>query len=190
MKTDKTGFTLLELMVVVAILSILAVVAVPSFIKYMRRAKTAEAIDHLEKMHAGSVTYYARGQVLGGSGAATACQFPSSVDITPDVTAAKCCDGPNDADGDSRCDVNLVPWAHSTWNALSFEMRDQHYFGYSYTSAGTLQDATFVARANGDLNCDGELSTFERYGFGNPSATSFECSARTGVALYVLNETE
>ncbi len=187
----RRGFTLIELMIVVAILSVLATVAIPSFIKYMNRARTTEAIDQLEKMHYGSVTYYARGQVIGGSGTATPCQFPATIGMTPDVTGQKCCkNGANDTDGDSRCDVDQMLWTNSTWSALSFEMRDQHYFGYSYSSSGTLIDAVFVARANADLDCDGVMSTFERYGFGNPSATSFECSARAGAAMYFLNEVE
>ena len=184
------GFTLLELMVVVAILSVLASVAIPAFIKYMRRVKTVEAIDELQKLHSGSAAYYARGQVLGGVGAALPCQFTRSIGVTPDMTNKQCCGGALDSDKDNRCDVDSVAWDQQVWESLNFEMRDQHYFGYSYTSSGTLGDSLFVARAQADLDCDGITSTFERYGFGDKDASRRECSAVSGAALYIQNETE
>lgn len=184
------GFTLIELMIVVAILAILAVVAVPAFIKYMRRAKTAEAIDELDRVSKGAQSYYARGLVLAGKGGSLPCQFPSNQGMTPDITSKKCCGGPLDGDADDRCDVDSSAWDSPVWSALSFEMRDQHYFGYSFMSAGTLADARFTARANGDLDCDTVLSTFERYGYGDMDASNRECSARGASAFYINLDTE
>ena len=186
----RRGFTLIELMVVVAILAILAVVAVPSFIKYMRRAKTTEAIDQLDKIHKGAAAYYMRGKVQKASGEPLKCQFPGAQGMTPDVTAGRCCGGAGDVDGDDRCDVAASLWDGDLWSSLSFQMGDQHYFGYSFASGGELVNAKFTARANADLDCDGLLSTFERYGFGAAGSTAGDCEMSQASAYFSHNQTE
>ena len=45
-------------MIVVAIIGILAAVAIPAFSRYVKKSRTTEAFGHLNKMYAGSVTYY------------------------------------------------------------------------------------------------------------------------------------
>jgi prepilin-type N-terminal cleavage/methylation domain-containing protein len=47
----QNGFTLIELMIVIAILSILATVALPSYQAYLYRAKAAEVIVMIGKIH-------------------------------------------------------------------------------------------------------------------------------------------
>jgi len=186
------GFTLIELMIVVAILAILAVVAVPAFVKYMRRAKTTEAIDQLDKIHKGSAYYYSSAHVAFKDGTKIQCQFPSNQGLTPDVTGKNCCDGGSgDTDGDDRCDVDTDQWSTAVWAALSFQMNDQHYFGYSYATNGeSLDKARYTASAHADLDCDGTLSTFERYGYGDEAATRSDCSMKSSAAFYKNLETE
>ena len=187
----KKGFTLIELMIVVAILAILAVVAVPAFIKYMRRAKTTEAIDQLDKIYKSSATYYTTPYVKVGKGTKIECQFPVSQGLTPDVSTNGCCSSTsNDSDKDDRCDVKTTLWSTPSWSALNFQMNDQHYFGYQYDSAGSLAAARFTAQAYADLDCDGELSTFERYGYGDTSASYAECAMSGSSAFYKNQETE
>jgi len=189
--TNSKGFTLIELMIVVAILAILAVVAVPAFIKYMRRAKTTEAIDQLDKIYKSSASYYTAPAVKKGSGEKIPCQFPAAQGLTPDVTGKNCCNnGSGDTDGDDRCDVDTSAWTTDTWSALNFQMNDQHYFGYAYASEETLDKAKFTASAYADLDCDGTLSTFERYGYGDESATRSECSMKGSSAFFKEKETE
>ncbi len=187
---SRKGFTLIELMIVVAILAILAVVAVPAFIVYMRRAKTTEAIDQLDKIYKGAAIYYTTPRI-NQAGQKLECQFPATQGVTP--VQATCCGelGGPDSTGDERCDNTHEYWNEPTWMAVNFRMIDQHYFVYSFwNNDQTLGAAQFTAQANADLDCDGIQSTFQRLGFGDPAATLAECSIQGSSAFYVENETE
>lgn len=105
--------------------------------------------------------------------------------MTPDVTARRCCGGSNDRDEDNRCDVDSAQWTTPTWSALNFEMKGQHYFGYTFSSAGVGQAAIVTATANADLDCDTSLSTFERYGYAAVGAGDLgDCVFQGASALY------
>ncbi len=184
----RRGFTLIELMIVVAMISILAVVAVPQYSKYMRSAKSAEAIMMLDLIKKGAAAYYAVPRVSDGDGTKLPCQFPASVGFTPN--GVSCCDLQNDADNDERCDSRPKVWHGATWSALHFRITDQHYFQYEFTSAGSLSTAIFTASAYGDLDCDGQHSTFQMVVRGDPKATYAECDSVTTAGIFRDNETE
>ncbi len=190
LKRTAKGFTLIELMIVVAILAILSVVAVPAFIKYMRKAKTSEAIDMLDKIYKGGADYYSTPRVSENLGSKLDCQFPSTQGITP--VEGNCCEsGGIDSNNDDRCDANPEVWSEATWSALKFQITEEHYFVYSfYNNDETESAAQFTANAHADLDCDGTFSTFQRYGKGDPSATNGECSIVSAAALFSQNETE
>lgn len=194
MKKALKGFTLIELMIVVAILAILSVVAVPAFINYMRKAKTSEAIDSMDKIAKGSADYIQTPRVDPTDDyKKMACQFPETQAETP--VEAGCCED-LDTDGDDRCDGNPADWTTPTWSALKFQLDGQHYFWYSYDAGGTGLDSTYVARANADLDCDDIYSTFRRYGkavatnSSQTGSTATECSYSAASDINMENETE
>jgi len=154
-----SGFTLIELMVVVAIIGILAAVAVPAFMKNARKAKTSEAIVMIEKMYVSSRSYIMEDAVARGSTTPLPPQFPDTVALTP---AVSCCAYPG-----KKCAPSPAQWTLATWDSLKFAVDDPHYYQYEYESTGTAgagPGSRFTARALGDLDCDGTLSTFEMAG--------------------------
>ena len=186
-KKNAKGFTLIELMIVVAILAILSVVAVPAFIQYMRKAKTSEAVDMLDKIYKGASDYFSTPRVeRTGDHAKLPCQFPADQGITP--VDANCCKASVDSDDDSRCDSNPDVWTEPTWSALKFQITDQHYFVYQFQQTGEGSSAAFTASAYADLDCDSAMSTFERYGAGDERGG--DCTVKTAAALFTENETE
>ena len=153
------GFTLLELMVTVAIIGVLAAVAIPSFMTYIRRARAAEAPQMLEKIYSGARTYYLEGnhyRDARGAMVTVPSQFPASEAITP---AVPCCSA-----GLNRCPATPASWETPTWQSIQFSLSDPHYYRYAFESSDVGGGSEFFAYAYGDLDCDGELSTYAIYG--------------------------
>ena len=133
----------------VMILGATAAVAIPGYIKYTRKLKTAEALASLERIQVGARAYFLA-RHPGTDGKPQPPQFPSTIPLTP-AGGAPC----------GKIRTTPADWKRRGWHRLGFILEQPHAFAYSFSSQGTGQAATYTARAHGDLDCDGVLSTFE-----------------------------
>lgn len=138
--------------------------SVENYNRYMAKSKTVEAVDALFRMQTTAVQFFERAPEVGG------CRFPESTPLSPDVSRKGCCSKTLDKDGDGRCEPNSAAWSGPGWQTLKFEMTDPHYFGYRFESSGEGATAKFTATAHADMDCDGTLSTFQRFGYGEIDA--------------------
>ena len=153
------GFTLIELMVVVVIIGLLAAVAIPAFNRAVRRSKTSEAVVNLRRIFDGAVTSYQADGVTR-DGVVEPPKFPLSTPASPAENS--CCE---QNPGAVRCTGGAGPFKHLSWHKLGFAISDPHFYWYTFQSEGEGSGARFTARANGNLDCDGVYSTYERLGY-------------------------
>lgn len=159
-KQDK-GFTLIELMIVVTIIGILAVVAGPELMKYQTRAKTSEAIQNVSKIADGARAYYLAEQT-NRQGHLLPKTFPTTIGPTPPEYA---CSGSSPLKHDPREYSTDTTFGNASWQGLQFAVSKPFLYSYSFLRGeGVGQNSTFSARAEGDLDCDGNTSLFEQTG--------------------------
>lgn len=170
------GFTLIELMITVAILGILAALAIPSLTAYIARSKTSEASVNVNQLFKNASSYYTSD--LAGQGVTSSVTGYCTVD-----NAGPRPPTPAGSKQKFTADTNL--------RALRFHIADFVYFSYGVSSAAGQCDNTantaslYTFYANGDLDDDGTLSTFELATGTDSSNTLYH-----GRGFYIVNEVE
>ena len=157
-KKKAGGFTLIELMIVVAIIGILAAVAIPAFVKYLRKAKTVEATEALDKIKVGAKAYF-QADHYDSSANLLAKTFVSNAGPTP--TGKRML---RQCGRRSKCIPNPTDWNHDSWRSLHFQLTEPHYYWYSFNASGSDKSANFNALAEGNLDCDSETSSYKIIG--------------------------
>lgn len=137
-------FTPVELAVTFAVGGSVLAVALPAFFRNLSASKLSEPIDGLDRIVRSAVTY--------------AASHPQEISFPPPspLTPAQVPRGVRVLDPPDA-------WEHLTWRALDFRFEKEHAFSFKFDS--DLDPATlamrFVAVSHGDLDGDGNVSTFE-----------------------------
>jgi hypothetical protein len=143
--------TLLRFSAIFGIGGSLLAVAVPTFLKNLSASKSVEALDGLD--------HIARRAIVSAAERPQRDSFPPSVGLTP-----------AEVPRGTRVKDPPETWDHLTWRALSFRLENEHAYCFQFDSSldPGSEVARFSARAFGDLDGDGTLSTFEVRGEREP----------------------
>lgn len=140
MRDRRRGFTLVELMITVALIGILSAIAIPTFMEFMGKGKKVEATLALDKLTKNIRVYHADKRTL-----------PQSTNLMPAISA--CVSGT----GKTPTTTPAMWYGNAGWKDLEFYVDEPGFFQYEWTNN---LDGTGVAKATGDLNCDGTLALY------------------------------
>lgn len=159
-----------------------------TFVACEKHDEAVEARQMLDLIKKGSAAYYSSPRVEAGTGRQVECQFPASTGLTPALVNGKhpCCAGGDKA----SCAAAPDNWNNPTWSALMFQLNSNHYYAYKYESSGVYGAAKFTATAYGDLDCDGNWSTFVLNGQSEPTANAAQCDMASGGKVEETNHEE
>ena len=125
----------------------LVAIAIPAFVANLSASKLSEPVHSLSAMVTHAVAY--------GNAHSAKESFPPPAPLTP-------------AEVPKGISVVDPPgtWDHLSWRALDFRVTTEHAFSYEFAShADPVSNSwQFNATAHGDLDGDGQLSTFSVFG--------------------------
>ncbi len=119
-------------------------VAVPQFYEHLHASRLTEPLEGLSKIAASAS--------VGASMVPPHWAYPEDVPFTP-------AEVPHGIKEDAP-----LTWQNPTWRKLGFQMTRPHYYSFSFESKNGPQQASFTAKARGDLDQDGQFSSFELRG--------------------------
>ncbi len=150
---------MVEVALLLCIAGIVLAVTLPTFSKNVRTSKVAEAPIQLEALYRASAAYYRTAHLLAEGERVERC-LPSAAGPAPETPSPD----PVEVDFASP----QTPGTE-TWRALGFAPSVRLRYRYSFLpdQAGCAPEPVagkrlLVLRAEGDLDGDGEYSTFER----------------------------
>jgi hypothetical protein len=124
---------------------------VPPFLRNLKASRLAEPLDQLGFI-AARATALAAGRPVERAYPGAVPQTPATVPRGELVT-----DSPD-------------TWQHPTWRELAFSITEPHAYSFAFDGKNGPSGASFEATARGDLDGDGNLSTFVVTGEYKPSA--------------------
>jgi type IV pilus assembly protein PilA len=169
----------------VLLVGVLAVLGIFGVRKYIANAKTAEARVTVREIATDAVSAYEAGATPPspyGGGSPYGGRYGGGLGL---VGPRRLCASASHPVPPSLSEISGKKWMSlpgdwaedRTTNAgfacLHFEMSAPQYYQYNYTrhGTGTLPGDGFTAQASGDLDGDGDVSTFELDGRIDPSGT-------------------
>jgi len=124
-----------------------------AFATYQAKSMASEAKINLSMISTGVRSAFAEERPSADGLTMTTGHLPPTTTMTPE--AGVCCKQPK-----GECPVDMGDWSQEGWTQLDFTPRAPHRYSYQIVTEG--QEVT--VRAQGDLDCDGKLSTYDLVG--------------------------
>lgn len=141
----------MQIVIALAVILSGVLAMVPPFLRNLKASRLAEPLDQLGFISA-RATALAAGRPVERA-------YPGPAPLTPAVVPrGELVTEPPDA------------WQHATWRELAFSITEPHAYSFSFDSKNGPAGASFEATARGDLDGDGNLSTFVVTGEYKPGA--------------------
>jgi len=174
------GITAIEAAIGIALGGSVLAVAVPAFVRNLSFSRLGEATNGLERIGTRAIA--------GADGKTCDEAFPPSAPLTPASVPR----------GKATIDADPDPWEQPTWRALDFRPSPPgvaHWFSFAFDRAQAKGQSSFVAHAHGDLDGDGQTSTFEVRGACESPPSSGGANGNAGTSklapgMYVDREVE